>query len=587
MNGALNMGLKTISGSGIFTLSDGATLGIGSPLGITASGTNGNIITANRNFSSAANYHYNGSTSQVTGNGLIGANNLIISNPAGVSINNPVSVKGLLSFGNVNGSTITTNGNLTLKSQTDASARVADLTNNGLNSGNAILGNITVERFIPTAKRAWRLLTPSVSGGTINLGWQEGAVQNENPKSGFGTLITGGSAYANAEAAAVDGFDFINTGGTPSIRTYTPGTTTGHWNATITPKSGFGYAQAYMLFVRGDRSVTTGTPTTTTLRATGGYKSDANVAIDPAQSHTLVGNPYPSPIDFEAIYQSNSTKVKRLFWIWDATAGTFGAYKLINYESGNNTQAIYQAIPAPFNSTGADLKTIQSGQGFFVEPTMTGGNLNIIEAHKTSATVATPIFRVGNGSNERLRVNLYQLNSDGTSNIADGIQARYDNNYTDADNIGKISNFNENLAIAYNGKDVIVQSKKLMDNGDTIFLRLWNTTTRNYQFQFKADNFSHTSLTAFLEDKYLNTSALIDLKEAITTINFSITTDVASADPNRFRIVFKVLETLPVSISSINAYEKGRGVSVEWNTYAEINVKAYEVENRLTDGTLP
>jgi hypothetical protein len=59
-----------VTGSGIFILSSGATLGVTSPDGITSSGTTGNIQTGTRSFSSGANYMYNGTTGQSIGEGL-------------------------------------------------------------------------------------------------------------------------------------------------------------------------------------------------------------------------------------------------------------------------------------------------------------------------------------------------------------------------------------------------------------------------------------------------------------------------------------------------------------------------------------
>src|SRR5205085_8620077 len=78
-----------ISGAGSFTLSSGATLGIGSTDGITSSGATGNIqVTGTRTFNTA-NYAYNGSAAQVTGNGLPSiVNNLTINNSAGVTLTN-------------------------------------------------------------------------------------------------------------------------------------------------------------------------------------------------------------------------------------------------------------------------------------------------------------------------------------------------------------------------------------------------------------------------------------------------------------------------------------------------------------------
>jgi autotransporter-associated beta strand protein len=74
-----------ITGSGSFTLSSGATLGITSTDGITSDGATGNIqVTGTRNFSTGANYIYNGTATQNTGNGLPATvNNLLIKNTGG------------------------------------------------------------------------------------------------------------------------------------------------------------------------------------------------------------------------------------------------------------------------------------------------------------------------------------------------------------------------------------------------------------------------------------------------------------------------------------------------------------------------
>ncbi len=103
VNGTLNCGNNIVSGDGIFTLSSGATLGIGSSDGITLTSSKGSIQTSTRNFAADGNYVYNGSSAQVTGNGIVSANNLTIQNSAGVSLTSDLSVNNLftLSSGNL------------------------------------------------------------------------------------------------------------------------------------------------------------------------------------------------------------------------------------------------------------------------------------------------------------------------------------------------------------------------------------------------------------------------------------------------------------------------------------------------------
>jgi|GEM_PF-1498929 len=84
-----------VGGAGVFTLSDGAGLGITSPNGITSGtgtgGTAGNIRTSGgRTFGLNAHYRYNGASAQVTGSGLptnlAASGSVTFANPAGVSL---------------------------------------------------------------------------------------------------------------------------------------------------------------------------------------------------------------------------------------------------------------------------------------------------------------------------------------------------------------------------------------------------------------------------------------------------------------------------------------------------------------------
>ncbi len=94
----------TSSAIGTFTLSSGASLSIGSTAGIVlaSSGASGNIQTSVRTFNTGANYTYNGTAAQATGDGLPATvNNLTINNASGVNISaNDVIVSGTLALTN-------------------------------------------------------------------------------------------------------------------------------------------------------------------------------------------------------------------------------------------------------------------------------------------------------------------------------------------------------------------------------------------------------------------------------------------------------------------------------------------------------
>ena len=119
--------------------------------------------------------------------------NLVVSNATGVTLSNAtgnlLSLTGELSFGNVNNATLHTGDNIVLASSATATARVNDITNNGINSGNNFDGKVTVERYFPES-RSWRMLTSPLSHtGNIFDSWQAGAPSSNDP--GKGMFVTG------------------------------------------------------------------------------------------------------------------------------------------------------------------------------------------------------------------------------------------------------------------------------------------------------------------------------------------------------------------------------------------------------------
>ena len=84
-----------------FDLQNGNTLGIGAPDGITTNGTSGNIRSVTRHFSSGANYVYNGTAAQTTGDALPArAHRLTVDNTAGVTLSQDLTVNDQLTLEN-------------------------------------------------------------------------------------------------------------------------------------------------------------------------------------------------------------------------------------------------------------------------------------------------------------------------------------------------------------------------------------------------------------------------------------------------------------------------------------------------------
>ncbi len=189
VNGSLALGTNVVSGAGSFILSDDATLSIGSAAGITSSGATGNIqVAGTRTFSSLANYVYNGTSPQVTGNGLPASiSGLTIDNT--VSLNNSVTVNGPLTLTSgslaINSNTLTLAGTISATAGTLKGSSASNLIING--SGN--FGTLQFDQSVDSLSNVLKSLTIGTSG-SVTLGNQ--LYITDVLTSSAGTLTTGG-----------------------------------------------------------------------------------------------------------------------------------------------------------------------------------------------------------------------------------------------------------------------------------------------------------------------------------------------------------------------------------------------------------
>lgn len=459
----------------------------------------------------------------------------------------------------------------TLRSSDTITANVDILT-----SAN-IEGNVTVERFINTGintgqhAKSWQFLATATTGQTCFQAWQEGGLT----AAGYGTWVTGTGTGFDAVTAA------------PSLKFYDPATNT--YTAVTNTGNPLQNKLGYMLFVRGDRTVTTfnGTPNNTNIRSKGvlftPFNPPASVPVT-ANFFQTFGNPYASRIEFNKVYQA-STGINDIFYAWDPKlAGSYGlgGFQTMSAVTGyiptaGNASVYYPAgVPSPF---------IESGQAVFVKGNGLGGNINFNENCKVSGNRLVNKGPVIDQKTFPDRQFLFATLFTNTGLIADGNIVAFENglgNELNQHDAIKLLNQGENFGITRDGSLLAVEARDVVVIDDTIFYNIKNLKQQPYELRFATLNMPNV-LTAYLVDKFNNSSTVISLTDS-SFINFTVNAEAGSAAPDRFMLVFRRSIILPVTFIDIMAVRNNdQTVNVNWTVANEDNLVKYEIE-RSGDG---
>lgn len=545
------------------TTDAGSTISLNAALNLTGSLVNNGTISGTGVLS------LNGAAAQnIYGTGTL--TNLTVSNTAAdVTITDgSTSLKGTLIVNS--GAVLNSGGFLTLKSTESGTARVG-------NSAGTINGNVIVERYINAnvVGRKWHLLSGKTTNSSQSIlnSWQEGG--GAPAAANLGTWITS-NAYTGSngfDASSVSSSILKHNAAAPS------------WDGlTATNTGSISDEQGYMLFVRGDRYANSSNAlqAQTVLRSNGSLRQGTQSAVTIANSnplYTLVGNPFASPIDLENIL--TATNMGQFFYIWDASeAGNFGVgkFRLVQKLSAGN----YSATPATGNDN--SLRYIHSGQAFFLKAS--GGDANYVVGETNKAdliSVVNPI--VAAAGNQQIYTELAVVNAGVQESVADAVRVWYNSGFSTgiADDMLKLGNFGENISSYRANKKLVVENRPMITGNDTILLRTSNLKAKDYRLNINTFDFVQDNVEAFLQDSYKNTNVALDLNGSINLIDFSVTADPASANQDRFRIVFALKGPSSVTVTNIKAKQQDNNIAVNWDVTNQVNIKNYEIE-KSTDG---
>ena len=306
-----------------------------------------------------------------------------------------------------------------------------------------------------------------------------------------------------------------------------------------------------------------------------------------AKGYNLIGNPYPSNIDFDALYNANNTKIYGTAYFWTnndiaATASQAGS----NY-SGNN-YAIYNLTGgAPAVEVDPDQETsaspipngiVKVGQGF------------IIKAKKIAAGSPvdfTNAMRVGYDADahfynaKKAQKNRFWLKMTAPSNIANTVLVGY---IPEATNDFEIDYDGELFVIGSDAFYSILPNKKLAIQGKTDFttedvvsLGTKHAVSGSYKISLsKKEGLFAENQKIYLRDK--QTGLYTDL-----TLQDYLFNATQGSDDNRFEIVYKkdeVLETDNVKNSDFTVYRDGDNFVVRSSNNLG-KIELYDVTGKL------
>ncbi|MCD9853451.1 T9SS type A sorting domain-containing protein [Epilithonimonas sp. JDS] len=352
-------------------------------------------------------------------------------------------------------------------------------------------------------------------------------------------------------------------------------------------ESGKGYA------IRGQNQFDAAVPTTSyefTFTGTphNGSLSFVNLKYSgPDKGYNLVGNPYPSHIDFDELYNINSSKIYATAYFWtnndmSVTSQQGSGYQGNNYAVYNLTGGApaVEIDPAPGQpalASSTPNNIIKVGQGFIIKAKIAGSNQPL------NFTNAVRVAESGIFFNNKLSVekNRFWLKLKSPANITNTILIGYIPTATNDFEIDYDAELfvvgSDSFYSTLGSKKLAIQGKGTFDIEDKVGLGNVYSQNGNYTVSLKnAEGIFSGNQNIYLKDKLLN--KVVNLSNSDYTFQA-----VKGTDNSRFEIVFKedaVLGTDSATKSDFEVYRDGTDYVIN-SSKILVRIDVYDVTGRL------
>ena len=309
--------------------------------------------------------------------------------------------------------------------------------------------------------------------------------------------------------------------------------------------------------------------------------------------YNLVGNPYPSNLDLDELYNNNKSEIESTFKFWDnkvngiyeqqGTAYKGAAYAIYNAAAGTAGTG----LPAPGNGQEASGGTKEPnriakiGQGFMVKARGTGKVLKYNNSVRISDNDNSQFF------GRQIQDDSYWLKISSPSGIdsrlavvyfADGGNGLGDEDSEMTDNLSDaIFSEVEGERVLINGRSLFVQEDKILLGLRSFIPGQQSISAENLQGRF-ADG-----QKIYLKDKLKGT--ITDLSEGSYTFDTE-----AGEFTGRFEIIYKpetVLATDSVVKEKVQVYREGNQFVVRSDSKKITSLEVYDASGKLIYSVKP
>lgn len=364
-------------------------------------------------------------------------------------------------------------------------------------SSTNITGNFSVQRFIPPGVADWRDLCSPVLGSTFD-DWDP-------------DLAMSGPGFPDGCATGPDDPCF------KSVR-YTDHSISVNVLNSYEPITN---ARGFQLFVGSDLETFDGT----TLTSTGPINSPADIIETYSTGWTTIGNPYASPIAYNAVIKSSS--ISKYYYVYDAAAGVYQWYDELSGTS---------SVPE-ITSNGL----IATGQAVWIFATSAG---NITFQQNSKSFENATFFRNTGVVNEALQIQLIHETSNYTCSMEIQEASGANDDYDELSDIVHLSTGQEKgPALTMLCSNQLIRKNFINDNGANKAFELTTHFKEAGQHTISASNWANFRDYDFIYLVDNMTGETINLKAA----NYTFNVDLDNTNPRRFTLLLENANNSAVS----------------------------------------